>query len=219
MAACYIDAIKSVSPHGPYLIGGYSSGGTVALEMAQQLRARGEQVAALVIIDPDAPLSAAGMRMTPAVYLEYLRNLVTWPIDEDDFWAEVANFLDRGRNKGRKLGARLARLLTRSDLPVEVRDTPGVWPIPDEHRHFLALHARALASYKPREYDGRIVLLRERTAPLSEWRAPDLGWSALAKGGLAIETIRGGHYNLLAEPRVHTLAAKLTAWLNAAQTA
>ena len=87
------------------------------------------------------------------------------------------------------------------------------------NRHFLALHARALASYKPREYDGRIVLLRERTAPLSEWRAPDLGWSALAKGGLAIETIRGGHYNLLAEPRVHTLAAKLTAWLNAAQTA
>jgi amino acid adenylation domain-containing protein len=217
MAACYIDAIKTVSPRGPYFIGGYSSGGTVALEMAQQLRARGEQVAALVMIDADAPFSTAGMTITPAVYLEYLRNLATWPIDDDRFWPEVLNAMDRVRHKGRKLAARLARLLMRSDVPVDNRDTPGEWQIPDEHRHFLAIHGRALASYKPREYDGPIILLRARTAPLSEWRAPDLGWSALAKGGLAIETIRGGHYNIMTEPRVHTLVAKLTAFLNAVQ--
>lgn len=214
MAACYIDAIKSVSARGPYLIGGYSSGGTVALEMAQQLRARGDQVAALVMIDADAPLS---MRVTPAVYLEYLRNLATWPIDDCHVGTEVLNLIDRARNKGRKLGATLARLLAQSDVRADDRDTPGTWRIPDDHRDFLALHARALASYQPREYDAPIVLLRARTAPLSEWRAPDLGWSALAKGGLAIETIRGGHYNILTEPRVHTLVSKLTAYLNAVQ--
>jgi thioesterase domain-containing protein len=34
MAACYVAAIKGVAPDGPYLLGGYSSGGAMALEMA-----------------------------------------------------------------------------------------------------------------------------------------------------------------------------------------
>jgi thioesterase domain-containing protein len=216
MASCYIDAIKSVSPQGPYFIGGYSSGGTVALEMAQQLRARGEQVGALVMIDADAPLTTARLRMTPAVYLEYLRNLLTWPFDDDHFWAEVRLLMRRMRNKGRKLAAGLVRLLTRSDL-IAVRDTGGGPPIPEEHRHFLALHGRALSSYKPRAYEGPIVLLRARSAALSEWRAPDLGWRALAKGGLTIETIRGAHDSILTEPRVHGLVSRLMAYLNAVQ--
>jgi aspartate racemase len=51
IAAHYIQQIKSVQPRGPYFIGGYSFGGTVAYEMAQQLRASGEQIGMLALLD------------------------------------------------------------------------------------------------------------------------------------------------------------------------
>jgi acyl transferase domain-containing protein/thioesterase domain-containing protein/acyl carrier protein len=54
MASLYIDAIRRVQPRGPYLLGGWSFGGVVAAEMARRLRARGEAVAQLVLLDVDA---------------------------------------------------------------------------------------------------------------------------------------------------------------------
>jgi thioesterase domain-containing protein len=44
--------MQRVQPSGPYVLGGYSFGGVVALEIAQQLVARGERVALLVLLDP-----------------------------------------------------------------------------------------------------------------------------------------------------------------------
>ena len=41
LAAYYISAMKTVQPQGPYMMGGWSFGGTVAFEMAQQLRRAG----------------------------------------------------------------------------------------------------------------------------------------------------------------------------------
>jgi thioesterase domain-containing protein len=51
MAAQYLTDIRSVHPEGPYFLGGYSFGGLVAYEMAQQLTARGKQVAFLALFD------------------------------------------------------------------------------------------------------------------------------------------------------------------------
>ncbi|EWM10357.1 dimodular non-ribosomal peptide synthetase [Kutzneria sp. 744] len=51
MAADYIEQIRSVQPTGPYHLLGWSFGGIAAHEMAVQLRAAGEDVAALVILD------------------------------------------------------------------------------------------------------------------------------------------------------------------------
>jgi len=47
----HVKAIRSVQPHGPYLIGGHSLGGVLALKVAQRLRELDEEVALLVIID------------------------------------------------------------------------------------------------------------------------------------------------------------------------
>jgi thioesterase domain-containing protein len=51
MAAHYINEIRSVQPEGPYLMGGFSFGGLVAYEMAQHLRAGGQEVGLLVLFD------------------------------------------------------------------------------------------------------------------------------------------------------------------------
>jgi len=51
MAEHYLAAIRLVQPEGPYQLAGWSFGGTIALEMAQQLQKGGEAVAFLGIID------------------------------------------------------------------------------------------------------------------------------------------------------------------------
>ena len=51
MAADYIEQIRRVQPTGPYHLLGWSFGGIAAHEMAVQLRAAGDEVAALVILD------------------------------------------------------------------------------------------------------------------------------------------------------------------------
>jgi phthiocerol/phenolphthiocerol synthesis type-I polyketide synthase E len=51
MAALYVRHIRSVQPHGPYFLGGYCMGGTLAYEAAQQLYAAGEPVALLALLD------------------------------------------------------------------------------------------------------------------------------------------------------------------------
>jgi len=55
-AAYYAEAIKRVRPSGPYLLGGHSSGGQVALEMARILRAEGHDVRLVALLDSFAPL-------------------------------------------------------------------------------------------------------------------------------------------------------------------
>ena len=52
MAANYIREIQHVQPQGPYLLLGYSLGGLIALEIAQQLQAQGQEIQLLALVDP-----------------------------------------------------------------------------------------------------------------------------------------------------------------------
>jgi len=51
MAKKYIKEMKTIQPFGPYCIGGWSFGGIIAFEMAQQLEQAGEKVEELFLID------------------------------------------------------------------------------------------------------------------------------------------------------------------------
>ncbi|WP_289007986.1 amino acid adenylation domain-containing protein [uncultured Thermomonospora sp.] len=51
MAADYLEQIRTVQPHGPYHLAGWSLGGLIAYEMACRLQADGEEVALLALID------------------------------------------------------------------------------------------------------------------------------------------------------------------------
>ncbi|KAI9172437.1 Beta-ketoacyl synthase [Paramyrothecium foliicola] len=55
LAAFYLKEVKEVQPEGPYLLGGWSMGGMVAMFMAQILEARGEEVLKVVMIDSANP--------------------------------------------------------------------------------------------------------------------------------------------------------------------
>src|SRR5437667_4441056 len=52
IARYYLNEIRTMRPHGPYLLGGYSFGAVVAFEIAQQLKGEGEEVTLLFMLDP-----------------------------------------------------------------------------------------------------------------------------------------------------------------------
>jgi amino acid adenylation domain-containing protein len=66
MASRYLAALRSVQPHGPYLLAGRCNGATVAYEMAQRLRAGGEEVPLLAALDSDPP-PAAPRELAPGI--------------------------------------------------------------------------------------------------------------------------------------------------------
>jgi amino acid adenylation domain-containing protein len=55
MAEHYIRCIRTIQPEGPYLLGGHSLGGKVALEMVRRLEASGEPAGLLALFDSAAP--------------------------------------------------------------------------------------------------------------------------------------------------------------------
>jgi amino acid adenylation domain-containing protein len=66
MAASCIAELRTVQPHGPYLLAGRCNGATVAYEIAQQLRVAGEEVALLASLDSDPP-NAGPSEIEPGV--------------------------------------------------------------------------------------------------------------------------------------------------------
>ena len=52
IAAAHIEKLRSIQPEGPYLLGGFCNGGLFAYEMARQLRAQGQAVDLLVLMEP-----------------------------------------------------------------------------------------------------------------------------------------------------------------------
>ena len=55
IATYYINELRRRQPHGPYFIGGWSAGGVIAFETAQQLIRAGEVVEKLILIDSPCP--------------------------------------------------------------------------------------------------------------------------------------------------------------------
>lgn len=56
MASHYVNIIQATKEHGPYLLCGFSFGGALAVEVARQLRNKGEQVKPLILFDAWAKL-------------------------------------------------------------------------------------------------------------------------------------------------------------------
>ena len=68
----YLTELRRRQPHGPYHIGGWSSGGIFSFLAAHRLTAAGEDVSSLLIIDSPVPRT---MHRLPAKFYEYCDSL------------------------------------------------------------------------------------------------------------------------------------------------
>ncbi|HEX2271544.1 MAG TPA: amino acid adenylation domain-containing protein, partial [Pyrinomonadaceae bacterium] len=147
IAALYVDAIRKLQPEGPYLLGGYSSGGIIAFEMAQQLRRQGHEVGLLAMLD--------SYRMTPekervekddanliSLFVRTLGRIL--PVEELR-QVEAGKQVDYALERGRE--ARLIRSF------LDERKLVSTY-------HVLKALKQATNDYKPEVYPGTITLFR-----------------------------------------------------------
>jgi thioesterase domain-containing protein len=207
MAAHYIKEIRAVQPKGPYLLGGHSSGGIVAYEMAQQLIAQGQKVALLALFDSYSPKLFISHPSRLRTILVYLRTLLRLPPkDKLSYFLEKSQWLQS--NLQSQFNIRLRSSYNNSLLN-------KLQP----HEIFLieTIKQATMVDYAPQLYQGRIALFRSKEELRWSRYQPQRGWEDLATGGLEIYDVRGTHLGMLENPAVKNLAEKLQVCIEQAQ--
>ncbi|MCB0210922.1 MAG: amino acid adenylation domain-containing protein [Anaerolineae bacterium] len=210
MATRYVEAIRTVQPHGPYYVGGYCYGGVVAYEMACQLEAQGDVVNVVAIFEGYAPLRGQNrdaIWRNPKLIMNFMHNMPYWLFDyltlsREQMWQRAARKVrSHGKNVMRKLGLSVAQ--SANDVIDDTRHLSA------DHLLMMEAQIRAMSSYNPGLYNGKVTLFRTRSQSLS--RTPDfaMGWQKLAGGGVDVRRIAGSHHNILEQPHVQTLAMEL----------
>jgi thioesterase domain-containing protein/acyl carrier protein len=205
MAAHYIRELRRIQGEGPYLIGGFSSGGLLAFEMAQQLLAGGERVGLLALLDTGAP-GFWDSRLGRSPRRLQFDNLV-----------ERVN-LHRQRLSALSPNAKLPYLQTRASILYRwLVYKPEQTQLPDALLELQRLHSQATSNYTVQRYPGRITLFRARKQPTRIDDDPTLGWRELARDGVDVHEVPGSHGWILVDPNVRVLARKLSQCLEQAQ--
>jgi thioesterase domain-containing protein len=212
VAAHYIEVLTAFQPTGPIALGGWSVGATIALEMAQQLRALGREVPLLVAIED--VLTNTGPRFSrwnPLYYAMLIRNLVRRFIHDDllhqgslvlfakrcasrlTAWIKVAIASMRGEST------------SRSHVVDGFIDASRFSP---EHMTFMRLLFLAGDRYVPQEYPGRVTVYAATVPPVHELYEAEAVWAKVASDAEVVR-IKGLHSNLVNMPQVIPLAKHL----------
>jgi thioesterase domain-containing protein/acyl carrier protein len=189
MAVAYLEAIRRVQPQGPYRLGGYSMGGTVAIEIARRLRAAGEQVAFLGLFDAYPATCGA-----PRDRAELVAGL----------WGHALGFAAddiAGLDEDSCAAFVLARGIAAGALPEGYGREDALRQV-----RVLEANLRAYVEHAPGPYSGEAVLFAAsgNAAPVS---ARD--WENVVQGGVTVELVSGDHFGMLQPPHVAVLARAL----------
>jgi amino acid adenylation domain-containing protein len=219
MADDYATAIQTVQPHGPYFIIGDCGGCPEAYETSRQLRARGEEMALLVVMDDQ------GLRSSRRYLWRQLTGRLRHRIDlitQSWAWHHMKEKLEfhlremqplRGGERMRYLVGKLVRgRRIVSDLRRELASVSQ--PVILNRRsakHARKAHYLARCRYRPRPYDGRVTLVVNEE--WYEWHRrhdsePTLGWARLAAGGVEVHKIPGNHLTYITQ-NIHVVAEVL----------
>lgn len=192
MAAQYVAAIRTVDALGPYRLAGYSGGGLIALEMAQQLKQSGAEVVLLAMLDTLSP-AAARVKISILKKIWLMRH---WSLKFALEWPERRRTTQQERANH---ALALQQLSAGHVLPPELASARL-------YSHFVTAQER----YQTPAYDGPMVLFRAQQGYTPYLNAgPQLGWQAHLRGHIRVVEIPGSHVSMLSEPGLSTLAQGL----------
>jgi oxalate---CoA ligase len=207
----------SVQPEGPYFLGGYSFGGLVAFDMAQQLRRRGEKVALLALLEATTP--GAGPRSAGKLpskngaaqgrlkrHLSSLRPLTA--AQRFVYAAVTIKALAQRLTRFAKLKRAARRAVYRfcerrgRTLPSWVRTA-----------YLLDIYTEAARRYQAEIYPGKVWFIKGAGNRHDHLAA----WSRLVAGPMAVYMADGHHATLIEEPQLKSWAEQLNDRLNLAE--
>jgi amino acid adenylation domain-containing protein len=204
IAAYYIQAIQTLQPHGPYYLGGWSFGGLVAFEMAQQLTQAGHQMGLLAILDTTAPCKKLS-------FYQSLKFLL-----KDALWSMLPFLLDYGTlttNQpqsswfSRWQWSTIANLIP-EESRLQLLDESAIRPM----LRIVYANSQAASRYLPHPYSNRVTLFKAAEQSDAVDHDSTLGWRALAND-IQLHEVPGNHLSLLKQPHVQTLAQQLKQYL------
>jgi thioesterase domain-containing protein/acyl carrier protein len=209
MATVYIKEIQTIQASGPYYLGGWSMGGVIAFEIAQQLSARGQKVALLTLIDSYSPIlfnsvnteeNSSESRLEDIneslnIVYSFVRDLTGMfnqqiPFSEDELDHLTSDEL-------------LAHFLTWSKQTHVLPPELGEQQIKNWFAVFQA-NRQALFNYLPKPYSGKTIFFGAEESSLK-----NPGWHEVIND-LESQWISGDHYSLIKNP---ILAEKLNSYL------
>jgi thioesterase domain-containing protein/acyl-coenzyme A synthetase/AMP-(fatty) acid ligase/aryl carrier-like protein len=184
LAAEYVDIIRSVRPTGPYHLLGWSFGGTLAYEMAVRLRAAGEQVGLLSILDAYPRFGVADERGRQDMFAWMLRGIGH----------------DRAELPDRDLTIEdMFEVLRRDDNPMAAMGERRMTAMAELMRHHQVLKTR----YAPGRFDGPMQLFVSES-PLAGDKHTGEGHTAKARlwdpyfdGPMEVHDVACGHDHMM----------------------
>jgi thioesterase domain-containing protein len=210
LAAHYVEALRRFQPEGPYFLGGWSLGGVVAFEMAQQLLAEGQCVGRLLVLD-------SVIRPPGGENLEEVEE----QIGKDDALEIIESFgealpismedLDRLEGQNR-IEYVLKRAMEVNLIPPDIDVAQAL-----SFLKVTKVNNQAMLNYIPRSYPGVITLFKSdapypngsaviNASPAATNRDAANGWDNVAAGGVQIIGVPGDHQSMIKSPHVETLA-------------
>ncbi|HEX2252920.1 MAG TPA: thioesterase domain-containing protein, partial [Thermoanaerobaculia bacterium] len=195
---------------GPWHLGGWSFGGRVAFEMARRLRAAGEPVGLVALLDiaPDSSPAGSGAEDDDPALIE--RVLGERGGAFAGLAAELREVVAGGGDEGEQIAAIAARLAAAGGPPIDSRRAAAALRV-------FRTNMAAARRFRQRPYSGPVTLLR---AAASDRFAgfpgdPTGGWGLLA-ARVEVVTVPGDHRTMVLPPNAVPLAAALRAALDAA---
>lgn len=167
----YIRQLLVVVPKGPIYLGGFSFGGIIAFEMANQLKKMGFDIILLLLVDCVNP-DFRRLIMRKAAFREKLSRYFLNP-----------NYPSL-KGKFRLLSAK-ANILIGKPVPVSQRNF-----------YILSNYARAYTKYYPEKYDGKVILFRSKKNDSDD---RTLGWNKIVSDKVEVIDFEGDHLSIMEE--------------------
>ena len=206
MAACYLHEMRQLQPRGPYYLGGRSFGGVVAYEIAQQLRAQGEPVALLALLDTD-PIGWL-KRFSRRAAWQYQARFLSLRIQRH--WQNLRGlrFQNKLQYLREKAGYKKRKLAT---LRWQLARLTGAETTVNSLHDVEEFNYQAARQYVPNVYSERVTFIYAQ----EEISTPEniFGWETLARGGVEVVAVPGNHQTMIKAPHVQRLAEELKAHL------
>ena len=211
MAQRYLEEVRREQPHGPYFLGGYCMGGTIAYEMAQQLLAAGETVQLVALLDT------------------YNFALVQYPTGVRCALQKIGfHFRNLTRLSPKEIGSYLAekvRVAREGEWIHLFATASSDSPKPHESSSESVREPRvqesndqACLAYQPQRYAGELTLFRPQVN-YDFYPDPQMGWGDLVQGGIINLELAVNPHAMLVEPFVSELAKLLKTRIDDALTA
>jgi amino acid adenylation domain-containing protein len=201
MASLYLADVRKVQPHGPYKFLGYSFGGTVVLEMAHQLRATGEEVSLIGMLDAktkhyDEELTRSRGLQGQAAHRV---NRFTGNIKSLTLKGLTAYIWDKLKTRAVRYSCAAAAKLNMTRVPAFMKSAYDINHV-------------AIQNYELRPIDAHLILFRAEEQDHAAG-SYELGWKDIFRGGIEVHDLTGDHERIFLEPNIEVLASSLRACL------